>query len=461
MLRSRITRNMLVMGMGWIILMAFITGILTGIVTIIFSLFLHYIEAIVLPWIGIPPFEPGKSINVFNAVEFVKQHFNPTRLLIAYLIGSAFSGYIVYKIAPETAGHGTDVTIKAIHHYWGAVRARVPAVKLFTSGIFVGMGGSAGTEGPLVQSGAGMGYLVAQRIKADKYLRRMFAIVGIGGAIGAVFRAPLGGSVFAIEVLYRKDYETSAFVPAIVTSITSYTVYSIYYGFKPLLPLGKIPIGPWDILFAILIGIFIVPFSIAFVKIFYWFEEGTPKYLPNLYQRILVGGVLAGVTAFIITKIDPLSALGLVSRGYLAVEVASKMGSIPLTTLFLIAVGKILTTSMGVGMGNSGGVFSPMIVIGSSVGLLLGEIMQSLGMHLAGPTFFIVVGMSAMIAATAKVPLTAIVMTSDMMGSNWMIPASAIGAVIAYALSGTKYTIYGSQLTDRSRSVASRGSIHF
>ncbi|MEB3772619.1 MAG: chloride channel protein, partial [Desulfurococcales archaeon] len=86
---------------------------------------------------------------------------------------------------------------------------------------------------------------------------------------------------------------------------------------------------------------------------------------------------------------------------------------------------------------------------------------QKLGMHLAGPTFFIVVGMSAMIAATAKVPLTAIVMTSDMMGSNWMIPASALGAVIAYALSGTKYTIYGSQLMDRTRSIASRRSLHF
>ncbi len=461
MLGSKIAKNMLVMGMGWIIIMSFITGVLTGIITIIFSEFLHYVEAIVLPWIGILPFEPGKEIDVNYAINFVKNHFSPTRLFIAYIIGSALSGYIVYKVAPETAGHGTDVTVKAIHHYWGAVRARVPAVKLFTSGIFVGMGGSAGTEGPLVQSGAGIGYIIAQRIKADKYIRRMFAIAGIGGAIGAVFRAPLGGSVFAIEVLYRKDYETSAFVPAIVTSITSYTVYSAYYGFKPLLPLGKVPIGPWDVLFAVLIGVFIVPFSIAFVKIFYWFEEGTPRYLPNLYHRILVGGLLAGVTASIITKIDPLSALGLVSRGYLAVEVASKMGTIPLTTLLLIAIGKILTTSMGVGMGNSGGVFSPMIVIGSSVGLFLGELMESLGIHLAGPSFFIVVGMSAMIAATANVPLTAIVMTSDMMGSNWMIPASAIGAVIAYVLSGTKNTIYGSQLTDRSRSVARHEFIRF
>lgn len=461
MLRSRITRNMLVMGMGWIIVMSFITGVLTGIVTIIFSEFLHYIEAIVLPWIGILPFEPGREIDVNYAVNFVKTHFNPTRLLIAYIIGSVVSGYIVYKVAPETAGHGTDVTIKAIHHYWGAIRARVPAVKLLTSGIFVGMGGSAGTEGPLVQSGSGMGYLVAQFMKADKYIRRMFAIVGIGGAIGAVFRAPLGGSIFAIEVLYRKDYETDAFVPAIVTSITSYTVYSAYYGFKPLFPIGRITLGVEDILFSVLLGVFIIPFSIAFIKVFYWFEEETPKYLPNLYQRIVVGGLLAGITAFVITYVDPLSSIGLVSRGYLAIEVAAKSASIPILTLLLIVIGKILTTSMAVGMGNSGGVFAPMIVIGSSLGLMLGEILQKLGMHLAGPTFFIVVGMSAMIAATAKVPLTAIVMTSDMMGSNWMIPASALGAVIAYALSGTKYTIYGSQLMDRTRSIASRRSLHF
>ncbi|MEB3825443.1 MAG: chloride channel protein [Desulfurococcales archaeon] len=454
MLRLRFTRNLLLMGFGWIILTSVLVGIFTGIVAIVFTVFLGLVEKTVLPWIGVPPFEPGAHIDPSYILQYVGEHFTPWKLLATYIVGSAVSGMIVYKIAPETAGHGTDATIKAIHHYWGAIRARVPAVKLLTSGIFVGMGGSAGTEGPLVQSGSGIGNVVAQLLKADKRLRRTMAIAGIGGAIGAVFRAPLGGSIFAIEVLYRRDYESDAFVPSIVTSITSYTIYSAYYGFKPLFSIGKLSLGASDILFSVALGIFIVPFSVAFVKVFYYFEENMHRYLPNLYQRILVGGVLAGVTAFIITEIDPLSSIGIVSRGYLAIEMAAKSSYIPITTLLLIAIGKILTTSMAVGMGNSGGVFAPMIVIGSMAGLMLGEIMQALGMHLAGPAFFVVVGMSAMIAASAKVPLTAIVMTSDMMGSNWMIPASALGAIIAYVLTGTKITIYGSQLLDRTRGIA-------
>jgi hypothetical protein len=87
MFRSRITRNLLVMGMGWIIVMSFITGILTGIVTIIFSEFLHYIEVLVLPWIGTLPFEPGREIDATYAINFIRQNFHPDRLLLAYLIG--------------------------------------------------------------------------------------------------------------------------------------------------------------------------------------------------------------------------------------------------------------------------------------------------------------------------------------------------------------------------------------
>ncbi len=449
-LRRALTKSILLMGLGWLIFAGFITGLITGIVAIIFTEILVYLERYSFFYLGIPYLgETRIDISVLNKVA---EGIEPYRIIVLYSLATLLNGLLVYLLAPEAQGHGTDAAVKAIHHKWGHTEPKIPPVKLASSAIYVGLGGSAGSEGPLVQSGSGIGALIGSLLGADRYLRRILAIAGIGGAIGAAFRAPLGGSIFAIEVLYRRDYESEAFVPSLVAAITGYTVYSVYTGFKPLFSLGGVHVKALDVAIAALVGVLIVPVAYLYVKTFHYVHRVMSKLFPNLFVRILVGGLTAGIVAMIIVYAEPISVLALFGRGYemVNVMVSVKLG---IAVLLVSIIGKILTSSLGVASGNSGGVFAPMIVIGALTGVLTGTIFADyLHVPVSSPAFYAVIGMSAMIAAAAKVPLTAIVMTSDMVGGNWMIPASGIASVVAYILSGMELTIYKSQLLNRYRS---------
>ena len=139
------------------------------------------------------------------------------------------SGYIVFKWAPEAEGHGTDAAIESFHQGRGLIRARVPIVKTISSAITIGTGGSAGREGPIAQIGAGFGSLLATKLKLSDRDRRIMLASGMAGGVGAIFRAPLAGALFAGEILYREgDIESDVVVPAAISSIVSYSVYSLF-----------------------------------------------------------------------------------------------------------------------------------------------------------------------------------------------------------------------------------------
>ena len=118
-------------------------------------------------------------------------------------LGGLVSGILVYPLAPEAEGHGTDAAIAAYHFHDGKIRARVPFVKAIAAAITMGTGGSAGREGPIAQIGAGLGSNIAGWLGLSARQRRTLMIAGMGAGIGAIFRAPLAGALFAAEVLYR------------------------------------------------------------------------------------------------------------------------------------------------------------------------------------------------------------------------------------------------------------------
>ena len=149
----------------------------------------------------------------------------PVRSLWFFIIpalGGLVSGVIVYLVAPEAEGHGTDAMIDAFHHKGGKIRKRVPFVKIIASAITIGTGGSAGKEGPIAQIGSGFGSAFASLLKLKARERRILVLAGAAGGIGAIFQAPLGAALFAPEVLYREtEFEYEAILPCIVSSITA------------------------------------------------------------------------------------------------------------------------------------------------------------------------------------------------------------------------------------------------
>jgi H+/Cl- antiporter ClcA len=172
----------------------------------------------------LPPSPSGEGAPVVRAMD------RPWLLPIVVGLGGVLSGLMVFNLAPEAEGHGTDAAIAAIHHHQGRVRARIPPIKLVASAITIGSGGSGGREGPAAQISAGFGSLLGQWLKLKPLDRRIAVAAGMGAGIGAIFRAPLGGALMAAEILYLHDLEVEAIIPALIASIVGYTVYGAYSG---------------------------------------------------------------------------------------------------------------------------------------------------------------------------------------------------------------------------------------
>ncbi|MGZ3644992.1 MAG: chloride channel protein, partial [Ktedonobacteraceae bacterium] len=139
----------------------------------------------------------------------------PWLLPVITTVGGLLAGIIVFSLAPEAEGHGTDAAISAFHRDT-PIRARIPLVKLVASAITIGSGGSAGREGPSAQISAGFGSILGNLLHLDTQDRRIAIATGIGAGIGSIFRAPLGGAVLAAEILYKHDLEVEALIPALI-----------------------------------------------------------------------------------------------------------------------------------------------------------------------------------------------------------------------------------------------------
>ena len=173
-------------------------------------------------------FVPGEASGEHPIFTQVPGPFSPWLVLSVITVGGLLSGLIVYSFAPEAEGHGTDAAIDAFHNRRGQIRARVPIVKTLASALTLGTGGSAGREGPIAQIGAGFGSYLATLLQLPPRDRRIMVAAGMGAGIGAIFRAPLAGALFAGEILYRDaDLESDVLVPAAISSIIAYSVFSL------------------------------------------------------------------------------------------------------------------------------------------------------------------------------------------------------------------------------------------
>src|SRR6185312_3571648 len=132
----------------------------------------------------------------------------------------------------------------------GAIRPRVPIVKIITSAITLGTGGSGGREGPIAQIGAGFGSFLGKILRLPPRERRILMAAGMGAGIAAIFRAPLAGALFAAEVLYRSpEFEPEVIVPAALASVLSYSTFGAFFGWQPLftMPLNLQYDSPWHL----------------------------------------------------------------------------------------------------------------------------------------------------------------------------------------------------------------------
>ncbi|MBI5419099.1 MAG: chloride channel protein [Deltaproteobacteria bacterium] len=344
-------------------------------------------------------------------------------------LGGLVSGIIVYSVAPEAEGHGTDAMIESFHQRGGHIRKRVPLVKIVASAVTIGSGGSAGKEGPIAQIGSGFGSVFASALKLKPRERRILVLAGAAGGIGAIFQAPLGAALFAPEVLYREtEFEYDAILPCVVSSIIAYAVYTQFYKGGALFFPGSVDFAlPKELLPYALFGVVCALAGSLYVRTFYGMRDRFFK--PLRIHKMLkpaLGGVMLGAIAYFSPQIT--------DGGYGWVQMALE-GKLLWWGMLLLALLKILATSCTISSGGSGGVFGPSVFIGAMLGGAFGYLGQKIAPGwVLNPNSFVLVGMGGFFAGVAKVPIASIIMACEMSASYTLLVPLMLVSSISYLL---------------------------
>ena len=370
--------------------------------------------------------------------------------LIIPTLGGLGAGLLVFLLAPEAEGHGTDAMIEAFHHAGGFIRKRVVPIKVLASALTIGSGGSAGKEGPIAQIGAGLGSILASLMRLPARDRRILVLAGAAGGIGAIFHAPLGAALFAPEVLYREtEFEFEAIMPCIVASIVASSVFDQYSGRATLFFPGPVNFEPRELLAYVIFGGVCALIGYIYIKVFYgardWFFH--PLKIPRIFKPAL-GGLMLGALALLGPSI--------LDGGYGWIQVAME-GKIIWSTMLLLVFLKIAATSCTISSGGSGGVFGPSVFIGAMLGGAFGYLGHSLVPNwVVNPNSFVLVGIGGFFAGVAKVPVASIIMSCEMCASYTLLVPLMLVSAISYLFLG-KTSLYEKQLVTRLASPAHLG----
>jgi CIC family chloride channel protein len=409
-----------------LIVICVVLGVIGALGAQVFLFLLHFFDANVLAAIG-----GYHTINVAAAHRMGAAPPPFTHLYwwlpVSTTLGGLAAGVIIYGLAPETEGHGTDATLTAFHHNHGRMRMRVPFIKTLVSAITIGTGGSGGREGPTAQIASGAGAIIGHLFKLPDDERRIVILIGMAAGLSAIFKSPLGTAIFAVEILYsRMAFESGALIFTLISAAIAYSVTGLFSGFTPLflLPQSTRALDPLDLVWFSLLGVLAGALG-AFMPRFYygvrdWFSAlKVPRML-----KPAIGGLAVGLIGIVLPPIT--------GGGYGYMQFVLQGGSgLAVWLLLIFTFGKILTLSLTVGSGGSGGVFGPTLYIGIMLGGTFAGILHLLHVPIDG-TWLAVVGMAAVFAGTARVPIAAMVMVIEMTGGFTLIMPTMLAVAIAF-----------------------------
>jgi len=372
----------------------------------------------------------------------------PWVLLVLPALGGLISAWLTRRFAPEAGGTGTDSYIDAFHNRGGQMRSRIPLIKSLATIATLASGGSAGKEGPTAQIGAGIGSLLGKYIKMGARARRTLLVAGAAGGLGAIFRAPLGGAMTAVEVLYKEDIETDALIPCILSSVTAYTLFCSVKGFDRMFAFQvQLFHHPIELIFYGILGLLCSGTGLLFVRVFHGSRTRIFQRLP-LHPLLLpvAGGLMVGAIGFFLPEVLG-QGLGYVQ---LAMDMDLSGATFQMAGSFaLLALFKIVTTSLTLSSGGSGGVFAPSLFIGGMLGGCVGTVS-----HLLFPTLvpqvapYIIVGMGAFFAGVANAPIASLLMVSELTGAYELTLPLMMVATISL-ITSRKWSIYTTQVANK------------
>lgn len=409
---------------------------------------------LLVQWAGLPLEHAPGAVHVTTGER--PPAFTPWIFALLPAAGGLIVGLMARYFGRAATGSGTDDMIEAFHQREGVIRPGGPLTKTAATIVTLGSGGSGGPEGPISYIGAGLGSWIGQLIRAGARARRTLLIAGAAGGLGALFRAPLGGAMVAVEVLYKEDIESDSLVPAILSSVTAYLTYTAIHGPGSLFRVREIAMKDYrELLIYAALGLVCYAAGYVYVRFYHLVRIGFQRAPLPIWIKPAIGGAIVGAVAFFFPQAAG-EGLGYLQRVLNGAPVVG-LSRAPLTlalAFLLIAALKIVTSSFTVGSGGAAGLFAPSLFVGAMLGGFVGALAQYLLPAWRLPIApFMLVGMSALFAGVARAPFASMIMVCDVIGSYKLLPQLMIVSMISFVLSH-RWSLYTQQMENRFKSPA-------
>jgi CIC family chloride channel protein len=339
-------------------------------------------------------------------------------VILVPVIGGIGVTFIVNNFAPEARGHGVPEVMDAIYYRRGIIRPVVAVAKSLASALAIGSGAAVGREGPIIQIGSALGSTFGQVIRMSMGQRIILVAAGAGAGIAATFNTPIGGVLFAIELMLP-EISVNTFMPVAISTATATYVGRMFFGVQPAFSvpnmLAPLP-AQWSsvvvLLLYVLMGVIVGAAAAGFVRSLHWMEDAFQK-IPGHYTRHIFGMFLVGLLIYALMRWG--GHYYVEGVGYSTIQ-ATLMGQLSIARfLLLLYACKLLATTLSLGSGSSGGIFSPSLFMGATLG---GGFASIAAMAFPGLPIsiqaFAMVGMGAMVGSGTGAAMTAVAMIFEM-----------------------------------------------
>jgi len=430
-------------------LLALGLGVVTGIGAVLFRDLIGLIHNL---------FFTGHALLHYDANVFTAPAPWGPLVILVPVLGAIGVTFLVTNFAPEAKGHGVPEVMDAIYHKGGIIRPVVALVKSLASALAIGSGSSVGREGPIIQIGSALGSTLGQIIRMPAGQRIALVAAGAGAGIAATFNTPIGGVMFAIELM-MPEVSVETFLPVAIATGTATFVGRWFFGDTPAFHVPPIQAMAVDsnallvlVLFAVL-GALSGVAAAGFIKGLHLAEDLFDR-IASRYWRHMLGMLIVGVLMYVLLRIFGQYYVDGVGYATVQAILAGQMSAFWL--LALLGLCKALATSISLGSGSSGGIFSPSLYMGSALGGAFAALWNLAGLpiQLSIPAFAMV-GMGAMVGGGTGAVMTAVTMifemTLDYSIVMPMIVAVAMSIGARRVLS--RETIYTLKLVRRGRAI--------
>lgn len=432
---------------------ALFIGVLAGLAAVVFRGMTSFVENLA--------FRGDVAVDLHHDQGFLTSIWGVMVFLVPVL-GGVVVGFI-RLIFPESRRQGIAEVMAAVQARSGIIRGRSAWGHAIISAVTVGTGGSTGREGPIGYIGAALGSSFGRRMGFKPRDIKVLLGCGTAAGIAATFNAPLGGVLFAMELILP-EFSTHAFIPVVAATVVGVTVAHAFLGDNPtfIIPTDAfVLVSPWELFFYLVLGVACGLGGVVFIRMTRWAAQRGEELRIPFWQKPAVGGLFVGVMGLAVFEATRRSGLlggfgayHVYGTGYGTVNHILLGDPVVLVAplLLLLIVAKPIASSITIGSGGGGGLFSASLMqgalYGALVGILVGELWPGLTAHTSA---YALVGMGAFYAATGRATLTTIVLLSELTQGYDIVLPLMFAAVTADAVSVglSRDSIYTARLTQR------------